>query len=124
IGITMDQRHINNLRVHGLVQSDAALGLDMAALCRGIKSIEQGRLAPGQQVGLVEARALRHRAVATSDFSNLGVEVGLRLSPRSTGLLFPLLLHSPSIRTAVELLVRYQMLISQNGLFRVNDINS
>src|SRR5690606_4618872 len=53
-----------------------------------------------------------------------GVEVGLRLSPRSTGLLFPLLLHSPSIRTAVELLVRYQMLISQNGLFRVNDISS
>ena len=124
MGITMDHRQINNLWVNGLLQTFSALGLDMAALCRGIKSIEQGRLAPGQQVDLVEARTLWHRAVAASDFSNLGVEVGLRLSPRSTGLLFPLLLHSPSIRTAVELLVRYQMLISQNGLFRVNDINS
>lgn len=120
----MDHRQINNLWVNGLLQTFSDLGLDVKVLCRGIKGLEQGCLAPGQQVDLVEARTLWHRAVAVSGYSHLGVEVGLRLSPRSTGLLFPLLLHSPSIRTAVELLVRYQMLISQNGVFRVKDINS
>lgn len=117
----MDPRHINNLWVNGLLQVFSDLGLDVAELSRGMKGIEGGRLAAGGQLELVEARTLWHRAVAVSQRSLLGIEVGMRLSPRSTGLLFPLLLHCPTVRTGLELLVRYQALISENGSFRLNE---
>src|SRR5690606_33976482 len=119
-GPSADQQPVGQRPASDLLRSGAGYG----GFVSRDKEHRTGAPGPGQQVDLVEARTLWHRAVATSDFSNLGVEVGLRLSPRSTGLLFPLLLHSPSIRTDVELLVRYQMPISQNGLFRVNDISS
>ena len=116
----MDPRHINNLWINGLLQTFSDMGLDVAALSRGMKSIDGGRLAAGCQLDLVEARTLWHRAVSESPHKLLGIEVGKRLSPRSTGLLFPLLLHCPTVRTGLELLVRYQALISENGSFRLN----
>lgn len=115
----MDPRQINNLWINGLLQTFSAMGLDVAALSRGMKGIEGSHLAPGCQLDLVEARTLWHRAAALSPNSLFGVEVGMRLSPRSTGLLFPLLLHCPTLRTGLELLVRYQALISENGNFRL-----
>lgn len=120
----MDPRHINNLWINGLLQTFSDLGLDVAELSRGMKGIEGGRLAAGCQLDLVEARTLWHRAVAVSRHRLLGVEVGMRLSPRSTGLLFPLLLHCPTLRTGLQLLVRYQALISENGSFRLSESDS
>lgn len=114
----MDHRHINNLWVNELLLVLSDLGVDIGFLTKGVKGIQGGRLLVGEQLDLVEARTLWHRAVSTSDREHLGVEVGRRLSPRSSGLLFPLLLHSPSVRTGMELLVRYQSLISENGRFR------
>ncbi|MEZ2746705.1 AraC family transcriptional regulator ligand-binding domain-containing protein [Halopseudomonas bauzanensis] len=117
----MDHRYINNLWVNELLLVLADLGVDVATLTKGVKGIQEGRLAVGEQLDVVQARTLWHRAVATSDREHLGVDVGRSLSPRSSGLLSPLLLHSPSVRTGIELLVRYQGLISENGRFRFVD---
>lgn len=117
----MDPRHINNLWVNGLLQVFIDLGLDVEEISRGMKGIYGGKLAAGCQLDLVEARTLWHRAVIVSGRDLLGLEVGMRLSPRSTGLLFPLLLHCPTVRKGLELLVRYQALISENGSFRLNE---
>lgn len=114
----MDHRYINNLWVNELLLVLSELGVDIGSLTKGLKGIQDGRLSVGEQLDLVEARTLWHRAVSASDLEHLGVEAGRRLSPRSSGLLFPLLLHSPSVRTGMELLVRYQGLISENGRFR------
>lgn len=117
----MDPRHINNLWINSLLQVFADLGLDIAELSWGMKGIEDGRLAAGCQLDLVEARTLWHRAAALSHRAFLGIEVGRRLNPRASGFLFPLLLHSPSVRTALELRIRYQTLISENGSLRPVD---
>lgn len=114
----MDHRYINNLWVNELLLVLSELGVDIDSLTKGVKGIQDGRLSVGEQLDLVEARTLWHRAVSASGLEHLGVEAGRRLSPRSSGLLFPLLLHSPSVRTGMELLVRYQGLISENGRFR------
>ncbi len=115
----MDPRHINNLWANALLRTFADLNLDVPKLGKGMKGIESGRLAAGCQLDLIDARTLWHRAVRESQSRLLGIDVGMRLSLRSTGLLFPLLLHSPSVRTALELLTRYQSLISENGSFRL-----
>lgn len=120
----MDHRQINNLWINELLLVFSELGGDLDALTHGLASVKNGKLEPGEQLDLIDARTLWHRAVAAMDYSNLGVEIGRRLSPRSSGLIFPLLLHSPSVRKAIELLIRYQTLISENGRFRIIQADS
>lgn len=117
----MANLHIANVWINGLLQAFKRLGLDVAALGRGIEAISNdGRLTG--QLDLVDARALWHRAVMQSRDPLLGVNVGLLQNPRSAGMLVPIILHSPSVRVAFEHMAQFQTLISESGSYRVQTV--
>ncbi|MBL4672804.1 MAG: helix-turn-helix domain-containing protein [Arenicella sp.] len=116
----MKHLHINNLWINGLLQTFEQLGLDAAELSRGMEAITAGQLAPGCQLDLVDARTLWHRAVKLAADPLLGVKVGFQQNPRSSGVIFPLALHSPSVRAALQHIVNFQTLISESGCYRIH----
>jgi len=117
----MANLHIANVWINGLLQAFKRLGLDVAALGRGIEAISSdGHLAG--QLDLVDARTLWHRAVIQNDDPLLGVKVGLLQNPRSAGMLVPIILHSPSVRVALEHMAQFQTLISESGSYRVQTV--
>lgn len=120
----MEHLHINNLWINGLLQAFKQIGLKVDTLSQGIEGIRDGRLEPGYQLDLVNARTIWHRAVSQSADPLLGVKVGLSQNPRSTGVLLPILFHSPSTRIALAHIAHFQTLISESGQYRVHDNNN
>lgn len=118
----MDHLHINNLWMNNLLQTFAGQGLDVATLSRGMAMIVNGQLAANSQLDLVEARTLWHRAVQQSDDPVLGVTVGVQLNPRAAGVLVPIILHSPSIRSALQHIGSFQTLISESGSYQSREL--
>ncbi len=118
----MDHLHINNLWMNNLLQTFAGLGLEIAALSRGMAVIKEGQLVANSQLALVEARTLWHRAVQQSTDPALGATVGLQLNPRAAGVLVPIILHSPTVSTALEHIARFQTLISESGNYQSREL--
>lgn len=115
----MDHLQIARLWVSGLLQAFERLGLDTERLGVNIDDIEDQSVA-GEHPAIEAVRRLWHRAGALSTSPILGIEVAWRHSPRSSGVLLPIMLHSPSALQALRHLVDYQPLLSDSGQFRID----
>lgn len=115
----MHHLHINHLWINGLLAAFDRLGLDARRLTQGLPHFRDGRIREGARLDLVDARSLWHRAASLSGDPLLGYRAGRMLSPRSLGVLLPIILHSPTLRQAVAHVVEFQLLISENGKFQI-----
>lgn len=117
----MNHLQVAHLWVSGLLQAFEKIGLSAREL--GI-DLEQIRNQPqtGEHPAIEAVRTLWHRATVISDNPILGIEVAWHQSPRSSGVLLPIMLHSPTGLTALRHLVDYQPLLSDSGQFRITPL--
>ena len=114
----MNHLQVARLWVSGLLQAFERVGLDVSRL--GVNLDDVGTLnASGEHPAIEVVRSLWHRASVQNDSSVLGIEVAWRHSPRSSGVLLPIMLHSPTALQALHHLVAYQPLLSDSGQFHI-----
>ncbi len=114
----MNHLQVARLWVSGLLQAFERVGLDVNRL--GVNLDDIGTLnASGEHPAIEVVRSLWHRASVQNDSPVLGIEVAWRHSPRSSGVLLPIMLHSPTALQALHHLVAYQPLLSDSGQYRI-----
>ena len=104
-----------NAALDGLV----AQGLDRAALTAGLRGFEGGRAAASSRVDVSAGRRLWRRAALLDPDPLLGFKVGAALPMQASNVVSILTAHSPTLGQALEMLVRYQTLVSASGGYRL-----
>lgn len=92
-------------------------GLDPIELTRDLSGFANGKVIVDDHISLLSVRIVWHRAAALSRDSLLGVKVGMTTNQRRIGFLAPILWHSENISVALDNIMRYQCLISENGQY-------
>jgi len=93
-------------------------GLDRAALTQGLRGFEGGEAARDSRVDVGSARRLWRRAGRMKPDPLLGLKVGGALPMQASNVVSVLTAHSASVRQALEMLMRYQTLVSASGRYR------
>ncbi|MCE7509207.1 helix-turn-helix transcriptional regulator [Alloalcanivorax xenomutans] len=120
----MNHFHVAHLWVSGLLQAFEKVGLDTRQLGTGIREIREGQIIDGHHLGIEATRTLWHRASAISNNPLLGIDVARRQSPRTGGVLLPIMLHSPTALQALRHMVDYQPLLSDSGQYRIHPLSA
>lgn len=116
----MKHLYITSDWLNGLLCAFKDLGLDITVLTENLAGFKQGKLIDGRRLALSSARLIWHRAVELAQDPLLGVKIGLMQDYRSIGVLAPIFWHSPSVNILLSNLVRYQQLISENGVYSIH----
>lgn len=115
----MNHLQVARLWVSGLLQAFEKIGLSARQLGVDLRTLRGGNPASGEHPDIETVRTLWHRATALSDNPILGVQVARQQSPRASGVLLPIMLHSPTGLQALRHLIDYQPLLSDSGQFRI-----
>ena len=98
----------------------ALQGLDRQALTKGLRGFEGGEAARDSRVDIGSARRLWRRAGRMNPDPMLGLKVGGALPMQASNVVSILTAHSATVGQALEMLVRYQTLVSASGRYRVS----
>lgn len=115
---------IANTWINALLKEFQANQLDIVALTNDLPGFEDGEWCQGDRLDLLSARILWHRAEKLTGDVLLGAKVGVADNQRSIGVLSPILWHSDSIGLALQNIAKFQTLISENGVFRIEFIEA
>ena len=93
-------------------------GLDRRALTHGLRGFEARSAAPDSRVDVASVRRLWRRAATLSPDPLLGLKVGAGLPIQASNVITILTAHSATVGAGVEMLLRYQQLVSNSGGYR------
>jgi AraC-like DNA-binding protein len=94
-------------------------GLDRQALTSGLRGFEGGEAVRHSHVDVGAARRVWRRAARLSSDPLLGLKVGAGLPMQASNVVSLLTAHSGTLGQALEMLVRYQILVSASGRYRM-----
>ncbi|RZJ95701.1 MAG: hypothetical protein EON88_10045, partial [Brevundimonas sp.] len=103
-----------NSALDGLVRQ----GLDRQALTHGLRGFDDGAAARDSRVDVASVRRLWRRAAALSTDPLLGFKVGASLPIQASNVITILMAHSATVGAGVDMLLRYQQLVSNSGGYR------
>lgn len=104
----------------GVATQFERLGIDVSELGTSMRA--EALAAPTRQLQLVLVRRLWQRAAAVSADPLLGLRIGTGLPLQAMNVLALVVMHSPTLRNALDYCIRYQQLISNSGRFRLSDV--
>lgn len=93
-------------------------GLDRQALTHGLRGFENGSAARDSRVDVASVRRLWRRAASLSADPLLGLKVGAGLPMQASNVITILMAHSATIGDGLDMLLRYQQLVSNSGGYR------
>ncbi len=94
-------------------------GLDRRALTQGLRGFEGGEAARNSHVDLGSARRVWRRAGRLNPDPLLGLKVGASLPMQASNVVSVLTAHSANVGQALDMLCRYQTLVSASGRYRI-----
>ena len=106
----------------GVAAQFERLGIDLAEPGSSTRSGAGALAAPTRQLQLVQVRRLWQRAAAVSADPLLGLRVGAGLPLQAMNVLALVVMHSASLRNALDHCVQYQQLVSNSGRFRLSAV--
>jgi len=107
--------------INAILRAFANSGLDINAITHELPGFDHTQFQSGQRLELSAARQMWHRAAQLSQDPLLGVKIGLSQDYRAVGVLAPVLWHSPTVREALNNIVRFQKLISESGVYHASE---
>lgn len=93
-------------------------GLDRRALTQGLRGFADGEAARDSHVDVGSARRVWRRAARLNPDPLLGLKVGGGLPMQASNVVSVLTAHSATVGQALEMLTRYQTLVSASGRYR------
>jgi len=117
----MKHSYIESEWINALMRTFANLGLDTLQIIEGLSGFEQEQVITGYRLELSAARKMWHRADALAQDPLLGLKIGLSQDYRAVGVLAPVIWHSPTVRMALNNIVTFQTLISENGSYQIEE---
>ncbi len=103
-----------NAALDGLVRE----GVDRRALTHGLRGFEGGSAARDSRVDVASVRRLWRRAATLNPDPLLGLKVGSSLPFQASNVITILVAHSATVGASIEMLLRYQQLVSNSGGYR------
>lgn len=103
-----------NAALDGLVRQ----GLDRDALTHGLRGFEGGSAARDSRVDVASVRRLWRRASSLSADPLLGLKVGAGMPIQASNVITILMAHSATVGASLDMLLRYQQLVSNSGGYR------
>lgn len=115
----MKHLYIGNEWVNALLRAFDNEGIPAKSLSHDLANVKDHKLAQGQRLPVTTVRQIWHQAAALANDPLLGVKIGQKLDYRALGALMPMLWHSPTVREALNNILRFQTLASESGLFKL-----
>ncbi|KRB42939.1 MAG: AraC family transcriptional regulator ligand-binding domain-containing protein [Pseudomonadota bacterium] len=103
-----------NAALDGLVRE----GVDRRALTHGLRGFEAGSAARDSRVDVASVRRLWRRAATLNPDPLLGLKIGAGLPFQASNVITILVAHSATVGASIEMLLRYQQLVSNSGGYR------
>lgn len=114
----MDHLRVASLWTDALMHSFEAQGISLHELVADIPAVSKDQPIAGQTLDISSARLAWHKAYELTKDDLLGYKIAAGLNFRSAGVLMPICWHSPTPKKALEHIFSFQMLLSNNGVYR------
>lgn len=101
---------LQQFEAHGIAPEQLGDGAWLQDACKS---------SPTRPLELVAVRRLWHQAMQLSTDPLMGVHIGLALPLQAMHILTWVVMHSPTLRHALQSIIRYQTLVSNSGRFDV-----
>lgn len=116
----LDRRTVSNAYVRTILTTAESMGVTAQQMLRGLPLDEAQLAEPTGRIGADLERRIWARAVDLTGDPGFGLKFALDIKPNTFRMLGLAVMHSASLRQALQLVLRYYRLVSEAGRFTID----